>query len=95
MVGLVYVGVLEDSDKTTNVIAVQSSLDKLLEYCKVYFGITEDNRYTKPASYLGLVKIDYSEYEDDYYGYFNFKDQDDPYIYRIYIYYKQVDEICN
>jgi len=87
MVGLVWVA-LDEQD----VLTVQSSFDKLLEYCKIYFGITNDNKYTTPGIYLGYTEANNSEFESDYKGFFKFFDNNIEY--KIFIFQKQLDEIC-
>lgn len=98
MVGLVYVALEETENKDFDVLTVQETKEGLLNYIKEYFGITETNKYPNPATYLGYTKINYSEFEDDLEGYHLFEDYN-PYEkkterHKIWVYCKQLNEIC-
>ena len=77
------------------VLTVQTNFDKLEEWVKDYFGINPNKEYTNPAEYLGFTKIEYSEYEDNLYGYFEFREtvmNDNKLIDKVYVYQLELDE---
>lgn len=88
---LVYVACLRDIELTTDdVMCVQTSFARLETYVKEYFGISEVNKYNKPAKYSGYTKYQYSEFEDDLDGFFTF--DDDGEITKVYVWIKLLDE---
>jgi hypothetical protein len=88
---IVYVALLKDDDFTSDeVMTVQTSKEKIEEYIKDYFGISNVKKYDKPAEYLGFTKYEYSEFEDDVVGFYTFKDGEE--ISKVYLFSKILDE---
>jgi len=88
---LVYVAVLRDKELSSDeVLTVQTNKDNLEVQIKKYFGISDVNKYTNPAEYLGYTKIEYSEFEDDLEGYYTFKENDE--ITRVYVFCKVLND---
>lgn len=88
---LVYVAVLKDDDFSVDIVlTVQSDKNKLFDYVKDYFGISESKKYDYKSEYLGYTKFQYSEFEDDLEGYMSFND--DEKIVKVYIFCKFLNE---
>jgi len=88
---LVYVAVLRDKELTVDeILTVQTDKNKLEEYIKDYFGISETKKYSNHGEYLGFTKYEYSEHEDDLEGYYTFKEDGE--ISKIYLFCKMLDE---
>lgn len=88
---LVYVALIKDEDGSTDVMTVQEDKQKLETYVMDYFGISEEKKYDNPDEYLGYIKIEYSEFEDDLEGYYKFKSKDES-ISKVYVYCKSLNE---
>jgi len=89
---LLYVAVLRDKELSSDeVLTVQTDKNKLEEYIKDYFGISEKKTYSTQAKYLGFTKIEYSEHEDDLEGFYSFKDED--VICKVYLFCKVLNQL--
>jgi hypothetical protein len=88
---LVYVAILKDNDLSVDeVLGVYTTMDKIDYLVKDYYGLTEKYPKNDKIKFLGYVKIEYSEFEDDLDGYY--KIECDGVIEKVFIFNKVLDE---
>lgn len=78
-----------------DILTVQDNFIDLEIFVMNYFGINPNKHYEFVPKYLGFTKIEYSEYEDDVIGYFNFEEtymNPEKLIDKVYVLQKELNE---